>query len=235
MRPSRPSTPPPSPGLRVEAGVDGFVVDVAGPDELVEIQTASFGSASRKLERLLASHRVVLVHPVPLEKWIVRVDAEGRVLGRRRSPRRGQPIDLFDELVHIPALIAHADFRVELLLTREEEVRGPDPRGRAVPPPTRLVAPRPPPPRGRGDEAHRHARSTSWACSRQTCPSHSPRPTSWPPADARSASRCASSTRWSDAARSSASGAAAGSSPTGVPGRLQRRCTSGRREVDATG
>ncbi len=110
---------------RVESAVDGFVVDVAGPNEVVEIQTGSFGSASRKLERLVGSHAVVLVYPIPIEKWLVRVDADGRVLGRRRSPKRGLPLDLFDELVHIPALVAHPDFRIEILLTREEEIRGP--------------------------------------------------------------------------------------------------------------
>jgi len=110
---------------RVESAVDGFVVDVAGPNEVVEIQTGSFGSASRKLERLVGSHAVVLVYPIPIEKWLVRVDADGRVLGRRRSPKRGLPLDLFDELVHIPALAAHPDFRIEILLTREEEIRGP--------------------------------------------------------------------------------------------------------------
>ena len=41
--------------------MDGYVVDVVGRDDLVEIQTASFASARRKLERLVASHRVVLV------------------------------------------------------------------------------------------------------------------------------------------------------------------------------
>ena len=114
---------------RVESAVDGFVVDVAGPNEVVEIQTGSFGSASRKLERLVASHRVVLVYPIPIEKWLVRVDADGRVLGRRRSPKRGLALDLFDELVHIPGLVAHPDFRIELPLTREEEIRGPIPDG----------------------------------------------------------------------------------------------------------
>ena len=114
---------------RVESAVDGFVVDVAGPDEVVEIQTGSFGSASRKLERLVASRRVVLVYPIPIEKWLVRVDADGRVLGRRRSPKRGLALDLFDELVHIPGLVAHPDFRIELPLTREEEIRGPIPDG----------------------------------------------------------------------------------------------------------
>jgi hypothetical protein len=110
---------------RVEAAVDGFVVDVAGPNEVVEIQTGSFASASRKLERLVGSHAVVLVYPIPIEKWLVRVDADGTVLGRRRSPKRGLALDLFDELVHIPALVAHPDFRIELPLTCEEEIRGP--------------------------------------------------------------------------------------------------------------
>lgn len=114
---------------RIEAAVDGFVVDVAGPDELVEIQTASFGSARRKLERLVVSHRVALVYPIPIEKWLVRVDADGAVLARRRSPKRGLPIDLFDELVHVPSLVAHPNFRVEVLFTREEEIRGPIPEG----------------------------------------------------------------------------------------------------------
>ncbi len=110
---------------RVESVVDGFVVDVAGPDELVEIQTGSFGSASRKLERLVASHAVVLVYPIPIEKRLVRVDADGAVVGRRRSPKRGMALDLFDELVHIPGLVAHPGFRIEVLLTCEEEIRGP--------------------------------------------------------------------------------------------------------------
>ena len=116
-------------GSRVEAAVDGFVVDVVGPDELVEIQTASFASARRKLERLVDSHRVVLVHPLPVEKWLVRVDADGAILRRRRSPKRGLAFDLFDELVHIPKLLVHPNFRIELALVCEEEIRGPIPEG----------------------------------------------------------------------------------------------------------
>lgn len=116
-------------GARVEAVVDGFVVDVAGTDELVEIQTASFASARRKLERLVATHRVVLVYPIPIEKWLIRVDADGAILSSRRSPKRGLALDLFDELVRIPGLVAHPNFRIELALTSEEEIRGPIPAG----------------------------------------------------------------------------------------------------------
>lgn len=116
-------------GARVEAVVDGFVIDVVGPDELVEIQTASFASVRRKLERLVVAHRVVLVHPIPIEKWLVRVDGDGAILWRRRSPKRGLALDLFDELVRLPGLVAHPNFRIELALVAEEEVRGPIPDG----------------------------------------------------------------------------------------------------------
>ncbi len=59
------------PDAQVEAMVDGFVIDVAGHDELVEIQTASFSSAKRKLERLIGTHRVLLVYPIAIERWLV--------------------------------------------------------------------------------------------------------------------------------------------------------------------
>lgn len=116
-------------GAMVEAAVDGFVVDVAGPDELVEIQTASFSSARGKLERLVATHRVLLVYPIAIEKRLIRVDADGAILSSRRSPKRGLALDLFEELVRIPGLVAHPNFRIELALIVEDEIRGPIPAG----------------------------------------------------------------------------------------------------------
>ena len=117
------------PGDRVEEVVDGYVVDVVRNDELVEIQTGSFASAARKLRRLVEDRRLALVHPVASERWLVRVDADGVVTDRRRSPKRGQRLDLFDELVAFPELVAHPNFRIELVMIREEEIRGPIPAG----------------------------------------------------------------------------------------------------------
>ena len=116
-------------GGSTEQSVGGYVVDVVRNDELIEIQTASFASAARKLRRLVADHRIVLVHPIAVERWLVRVDADGVVVGRRRSPKRGLPFDVFDELVAFPELIAHPNFRLELLMIVEEEIRGPVPTG----------------------------------------------------------------------------------------------------------
>ena len=117
------------PGDRVEESVDGFVIDVVRDEELVEIQTASFASAARKLRRLVENHRIALVHPIAIERWLVRVDSDGAITDRRRSPKRGLPMDLFRELTAFPELVAHPNFRVDLVLIREEEIRGPVPEG----------------------------------------------------------------------------------------------------------
>lgn len=117
------------PGDRVEESVDGYIVDVVRDDELIEVQTASFSSAARKLRRLVIDHRIVLVHPIAVERWLVRVDADGAVTDRRRSPKRGQLLDLFGELTAFPELVAHPNFRLELVMIREEELRGPVPEG----------------------------------------------------------------------------------------------------------
>ncbi len=116
-------------GGLTEEKIGGYVVDVVRGDELIEIQTASFASAARKLRRLVADHRIALVHPIAVERWLLRVDADGVVTDRRRSPKRGLPIDVFDQLVAFPELVAHPNFRLELLMIREEEVRGPIPPG----------------------------------------------------------------------------------------------------------
>lgn len=107
----------------IEVPVDGFVIDLVRDGVLIEIQTSGFSSMKRKLATLLDGHAVRLVYPIPTEKWIVRLDEQGRVASRRRSPKHGAAIDLFAELVSFPELVAHTDLTLEILLIREEEVR----------------------------------------------------------------------------------------------------------------
>lgn len=118
------------PGDLVEAVVDGYVVDVAREDELVEVQTGGFSTLRSKVHALLASNRVRVVHPVAATTWIVRVAPEtGEVLGRRRSPKRGAPLEAFHELVYIPDLLDAPGFSLDLVLVEQEEVRALDGRG----------------------------------------------------------------------------------------------------------
>ena len=116
------------PGDRLEVPVGRFVIDLVRADgELVEVQTRGFGALGRKLDVLLDEHRVRVVHPVAAERRIVRVDEHGEVLAARRSPKRATAVAVFDELVAFPSLLTHPNLTIEVLLLREDHVRGPGP------------------------------------------------------------------------------------------------------------
>ena len=119
------------PGDRVEVPVDGRQIDLVRGGLLIEIQTSSFASLRRKLQQLLKSHSVRLVHPVTQHKWIVRTEGKrGKVIGRRKSPRTGRLEDVFYELVSLAPILSHPGFSFDIVLTKEDEVRKREP-GRA--------------------------------------------------------------------------------------------------------
>ncbi len=118
------------PGDRREVKVDGYVIDLVRGNLLIEVQTAGFAAIRRKLARLTQAHPLRLVYPIAAERWIVKLAADGETLvERRRSPRRGRIEHVFVELVSIPDLIARETFSLEVLLTREEEIRRDDDQG----------------------------------------------------------------------------------------------------------
>lgn len=112
------------PGDQIEVKVDGYVIDIVQKDLLVEIQTGNFASIKTKLKKLLDSHRVRLIYPLALEKWIVKLpSANSKSITRRKSPKKGRVEDLFWEMVSIPQLMANRSFSLEVLMIREEEER----------------------------------------------------------------------------------------------------------------
>lgn len=112
-----------------EQPVAGFVIDIVRGEQLIEIQTANFSKMKRKLGLLLETHSVHLLYPVAAEKWIVRETAVGHPLSRRKSPKHGQTVDVFNELVRIPHMLTHTNLTVGVLLTQQEEIWRDDGRG----------------------------------------------------------------------------------------------------------
>ncbi|TFG96209.1 hypothetical protein E4H12_11605 [Candidatus Thorarchaeota archaeon] len=112
-----------------EVRIDGYVIDVVIGDLLIEIQTRQFSAIKDKLFKLMKNHKVRLVHPIAHEKWVVRQSENGEVIGRRKSPKMMGFLHIFDELVSIPTFIIHSNFELEVLLTREEEIRENDGKG----------------------------------------------------------------------------------------------------------
>ncbi len=110
-------------GDKPEAKVDGFVVDIARGDLLIEVQIANFSAIKPKLLRLLKDHKVRIVYPIPKEKWIVhKSTVTGKISRRRRSPKKGNLTDLFNELIRIPTLFSTGNLSVEVLMIEMEEI-----------------------------------------------------------------------------------------------------------------
>ena len=99
-------------GDRFEVKVDRYVIDVVREDLLIEIQTRGFSSMKKKLTRLLElGHRVRIVHPISITKTIVRLGDDGEIIGRRKSPKHGSPLDIFGDQPQATRASASADHR----------------------------------------------------------------------------------------------------------------------------
>ena len=68
-----------------------------------EIQTANFGALRDKLDDLLTTHSVMVVYPIAVNKVLVKHTASGEQ--RRKSPRIGAALDVFDEKTGLHATL----------------------------------------------------------------------------------------------------------------------------------
>ena len=72
----------------------------------------------KKLDTLLKNHRVLLIHPIVKDKWIVAIDHQSKkVIHKRLSP------------THHSYIIASPNLTIELLLVQVEEFRVNDGKG----------------------------------------------------------------------------------------------------------
>jgi hypothetical protein len=117
------------PGDEFEVKLGRYVIDIVRSEQLIEIQTRHLYALRPKLRRLLEQHQVLVVHPLPAERYILRQDAGGNPLSRRKSPKRAAIYDIFSELVRVPDLAAHPNFSLMVLFIREEQVWRDDGQG----------------------------------------------------------------------------------------------------------
>ncbi len=109
----------------MEVELDGFVIDIRRGDLLIEVQTSSFGAMGRKLDRLLADYRILLVHPIATATYLHKPKAKPR-----RSPRRGNLYSVLDELVSIPTLLDHPNLTLEVWLVSIDKFQEHNPKAR---------------------------------------------------------------------------------------------------------
>lgn len=110
--------------------MDGYFIDLVRDDLLIEIQTGNFSALRSKLYDLVERHPIRLIYPIAQEKWILRLPTDGeRPISRRKSPRRGRLEHVFIELVHLPKIMHHPNFSLEVLLIQQEDIFRDDGKG----------------------------------------------------------------------------------------------------------
>lgn len=115
-----------SDGALLEQRVGRYRIDVVNGKRLVEIQLSSLTAIRDKIAALLKEHRVLLVKPIIAEKQLIKRKRKGgRVVSRRRSPKRGQLLDLFEELVHFTRVFPNRRLTLEVPMISIEEWRYP--------------------------------------------------------------------------------------------------------------
>ena len=118
-----------TPESRLEESIDGYIVDVVTPDELIEIQTGNFAGIRTKLSVLLQKNRVRLVYPVAAETTLLLLNEDNSLLSSRKSPKRGSIYSAAAELLYLAELLTHENLTIEVLLVRQDEIRSNDGRG----------------------------------------------------------------------------------------------------------
>ena len=109
-----------------EVALDGYRIDAIKDDQLIEIQHGSLAAIRDKIAKLLEKHCVTVVKPIVARKNLIKLKRRGgKVVDSRLSPKRGQVLDLFDELVYFTRVFPHKRLTLEVLLVEVEELRYP--------------------------------------------------------------------------------------------------------------
>ena len=97
-----------------------FVADVKRGSCICEIETTSFTRMKKKLDFFLNENEVTVVYPIAMKRWVVFVDPKtGETSERRRSPIKGRPSDVCEELFKIREYIGHPNFALKLVFIEE--------------------------------------------------------------------------------------------------------------------
>jgi hypothetical protein len=113
-------------GAESEVKLGRYRIDVVDGQRLIEIQHAGLSAIRDKIARLLENHSVTVVKPIIERRYLVSLSKKnGKVVRRRLSPKRGNILDLFDELIHFTRVFPHPNLTIEVPLVDIEEFRFP--------------------------------------------------------------------------------------------------------------
>ena len=102
---------------KTEVEQDGHIYDIITKNgNIIEIQTKNLAKLLPKiLDTIEKGHNVKLIHPLPLVTRIELQDEEGKIISKRKSPKKGNIYDIFRELTGIYPLMTNPHFSLEIV------------------------------------------------------------------------------------------------------------------------
>lgn len=107
-----------------EIPIENYVADIYREGNIIEIQTGQFDRMRGKLEKFLSLYPVMIVYPIPREKWLIWIDEEsGELSKKRKSPARGNCYQIFPELYKIKMYLKNPNLRIKIAMIDLEEYK----------------------------------------------------------------------------------------------------------------
>ncbi|MCR4644543.1 MAG: hypothetical protein K5695_03925 [Oscillospiraceae bacterium] len=101
----------PDPGTH-EQPLGGFIADAVTEEGVIEVQTRGLSRLKPKLDAFLPLSPVTVVHPVAEVKWLMRVDENGELLSKRKSPKHMSVYSAMRELYTLRGYLNDPNFRI---------------------------------------------------------------------------------------------------------------------------
>ncbi|WP_442511436.1 hypothetical protein SH528x_003117 [Novipirellula sp. SH528] len=108
-----------------------YRIDAIRNDELIEVQCASLSAIRDKSQKLLARHKLRVVKPVVWRTRIAKAKkAGGAITSSRMSPKRGDILEVFEDLIYFTRVFPHPNLVLEVPMVQVIETRIPCKRRR---------------------------------------------------------------------------------------------------------
>ncbi|WP_294431128.1 hypothetical protein [uncultured Treponema sp.] len=102
-----------------------WICDIMAEDgSIIEIQTSNLSALTEKASYILETGRKLkIIHPIAAVKWIELYDGKGKLLHRKKSPKKMTIFDSLRSMTQICPLFLHENCTLEILTCEITEMR----------------------------------------------------------------------------------------------------------------
>jgi len=109
---------------KTEENILGKICDViTQKNDIIEIQTSNLSQLYEKIKILIEHHKIKIIYPLVICKYIETYSTDSILLSRRKSPKKNNIYSIFKELTKIYPFLLNENFSLEILEVTITEIR----------------------------------------------------------------------------------------------------------------